>query len=419
MEPALAVNPTDPANVIVTYHQMWVSHDVKDVIVPSPSEVVAPIQSCFFAVSWDRGRSWTRRRTPTVDAPVHDPVMTDCSDQLVVFDLAGTVYLFSSAYNPAFAADEDRVIVSHDEGRTWSVPVVAAGSTFTAGRSPIGQPYLLAGDADRMWVSLDDQTHTLYLDGSEEWADTAGAGHNVVWVTSSTDGAQRWSTQRVVNGPVPVGTMQNNPVIAAARGDVAVAYYPATTPGAPPPCSCVELAVSTNTGRTFAHLRTPIPLPAGGAGLLAGPYTAADPTHRGRFAVMVPDEFGTRYGVWVTGDAGGQWEHPVAVGEAVTGSRSHEWLAFSPAGVLTAMWRTYYPDGSYDVWAAVSPDGGASFDRPVRMTTMRSPSPRDTYVAGDDTGTIAFGPHHLYVAWADWRSGDESDIYWAGLSLNH
>jgi hypothetical protein len=83
------------------------------------------------------------------------------------------------------------------------------------------------------------------------------------------------------------------------------------------------------------------------------------------------------------------------------------------------MWRTYYTDGSYDVWSSASHDGGSTFDPPVRMSTRTSPRPPPTYVAGDDTGTLAFGPQHIYVAWADWRTGNAATIWWAGLPLGH
>ncbi|MHB8467926.1 MAG: sialidase family protein [Acidimicrobiales bacterium] len=410
MEPAIAVNPTDPQNLIVTYHFSWGQHATREATVPTARQAVAPIMFCGYAVTWDGGRRWTHRLTPTVDAPAHDPVMTNCSDQLVLFDRHGTAYLTSSAYNPAFAADEDRMIVSHDKGATWSAPVTMAGTTFTAGQSPIGHPWLASFDVDRMWLALDDSTGRLYLDGSGWWIDTSAVAHNVVWMTSSGDGGQTWSPQTVVNGPVPTGTTQNNPSVAAAFGVAAVAYLPPSTPLSPPACTCVELALTTDGGRTITHRKTRF---TSGT----DPLIAADPTTPRTFAVLVTAPGQTALDVYVTHDLGATWSGPAVLGQPPANTRSHQWIAYSPSGLLGTEWRTYYGDGSYDAWAAVSTNGGASFAPSVRLSTTKSPGPPPPYVAGDDTGTLTMTATTLFGAWTDWRSGKEAEIYWAGLPL--
>jgi hypothetical protein len=68
------------------------------------------------------------------------------------------------------------------------------------------------------------------------------------------------------------------------------------------------------------------------------------------------------------------------------------------------MWRTTAADGSYSVWAAVSPTGGAAFARPVRLSSKDSPGPV-SQVAGDDASTVALGRTTLHAAWGDRREG--------------
>ena len=410
MEPAIAVNPMDPNNVIVTYNISWGQHLTHDPTVPTVRQAVAPIQYCGFAVTRDGGQTWTRRYTPTVDAPVRDPLMTDCSDQLVLFDHRGTAYLVSSAYSPAFAAGEDRMIVSHDEGATWSAPVTMAGTTFSAGRSPLGNPWLASFDVDRMWLAIDDTTGDLYLDGSGWWIDTSAVIHNVVWMVSSSDGGQTWSPQTIVNGPVPTGTMQNNPAVAAAFGEAAVAYNPPSTALAAATCTCVELALSTDGAHSFTHVKTPFRS-------RSDPMIAASPTTPHTFAVLITPPDSSDMAVYVTHDNGTSWSGPTVLPDPRNGAPSHQAIAYSPAGVLGVEWRSYYGDGSFDAWGAVSPDGGKAFAPPTRLDATTSPGPPPPYVAGDDTGTLAMTSTRFLGSWTDWGSASGAKILWAGFPL--
>jgi hypothetical protein len=80
------------------------------------------------------------------------------------------------------------------------------------------------------------------------------------------------------------------------------------------------------------------------------------------------------------------------------------WLAYGPTGVLGAMWRTTYSDGTYAAWAAVAPAGGTRFAPAVRLSSARSPGP--VYqLAGDDASGLALDSIYLYAAWGDRRGG--------------
>ena len=79
------------------------------------------------------------------------------------------------------------------------------------------------------------------------------------------------------------------------------------------------------------------------------------------------------------------------------------------------MWRTEYSDKSYDEWATTATNG--TFAAPTRVDSIKSPGAPPDYVAGDDTGTVTVVDNTVYVAWADWRSGTNADIWWGGFPI--
>jgi hypothetical protein len=154
-----------------------------------------------------------------------------------------------------------------------------------------------------------------------------------------------------------------------------------------------------------------VPAPAPGAALVSTeqstlfePYTAADPSRPGRYAVMVLDPSQAHLLVYVTTDSGGSWRGPATLGEQGGEKRYLPWIAYGPTGALGVVWRTAYADGSYAAWAAVAPRGGTRFARPVRLSSARSPGPV-SQLAGDDASDVALDARYLHAAWGDRRGG--------------
>ena len=145
-----------------------------------------------------------------------------------------------------------------------------------------------------------------------------------------------------------------------------------------------------------------------------GPQTAADPTHRGRFAVLTND--GTTLRVYRTTDGGRTWRGPTSVGVQGT-SPVKPWLAYSPTGQLGVGWRATRADGSYAFYVAASKDAGRTFYAQVQLSRTWSPAAPPYYVAGDDTSAITLTAHELYGAWGDWRGGHLEDVWWGGIHL--
>src|SRR5437764_10780967 len=130
-EPSIAVNPRNPRNMIVIYlanNDMFVPNLARGQDqAPSVRDAEQQIQGCDYAVTFDGGRSWTRRPLPANDFG-SDPVENNCSDSIVVFDRRGTAYVMASAYGSfGFVADSEyRLVSSRDGGRTWGRPAVVA-----------------------------------------------------------------------------------------------------------------------------------------------------------------------------------------------------------------------------------------------------------------------------------------------------
>jgi hypothetical protein len=139
---------------------------------------------------------------------------------------------------------------------------------------------------------------------------------------------------------------------------------------------------------------------------VGGGNTAADPTTRGRFAVLMSR--GATLEVWVTTDAGrtaANWTVTPVFTRASGDSFQHTWIAFSPTGALGVRWRSVHSDSSFDVDAVVSRDGGTTFGAPVRLTTA-GPAPAGFAGIGDDCAcNLHLTDTHLLTTWGDGRTG--------------
>jgi hypothetical protein len=412
-EPSIAINPNDANNIIVGYVQ---NHDAGMHAAtyrqsPSPSNLLATIQTCGYAVTHDGGRTWVRRPIPySTLSP--DPVLTNCSDEIVVFTRDGVAYLMMSTFSDAFpAVTEVRVIASRDGGATWSRPSTALRNTFGQnGSLTPGAPDMHLF-LDRPWLTIDDSTGRLYVSVAQYWVEPGGVAHNVLLVTTSANGGRTWSEPTQVDAPVPAGETETQyPPPTAAFGEFAMAYVAPAGAANNPTCRCVVFASSRDGGRTFTRRETPFNGdPTTGNGIST--QLVADPTGAGAFALMTVAH--GQVHVSRTVDDGRTWSKPVPLG--IGGTVPWEpWAAFSPSGTLGVVWRAQYPDTSYDTWATTSADGGRTFSMPTRLNSRRSPAPNwYLRVGGDDTTGLALSRGQLITAWGDWRGSHGEDVWWS------
>ncbi len=158
----------------------------------------------------------------------------------------------------------DAVLRSSNGGQSWSAPVRTMGSAdngpfpFAPGS---GSPVLTL---DRPWIAVDQSKNTVYA-----------AGHNIAdhegFVTASTNGDQSFGTIYAIDSPsYPSGGLFGGN-IAAAHGELAVAYTAASAPGAT--CPCVIFEPAPTRGDVHAQV-----VPTVNAAAQPLPFVAADPT---------------------------------------------------------------------------------------------------------------------------------------------
>jgi hypothetical protein len=163
---------------------------------------------------------------------------------------------------------------------------------------------------------------------------------------------------------------------------------------------------STDHGLTWVSNVMPVG-PGAGSGF-GGPITAADPTTRGRFAVLLPR--GSNLEVWITTDAGrtaANWTRTQVFTPETGDSFVHTWIAFSQNGALGVRWRSQNSNGSFDIDAVVSPNGGTTWNAPVRLTAAIGPAPGGFAGIGDDCAcNLHLTDTRLLTTWGDGRTGN-------------
>jgi Neuraminidase (sialidase) len=202
VEPALAVNPSNPSNLLVFWQQdYWDDYTASGLVT---------------AYSFDGGRTFARSL----------PHFTRCSggtaatggnyeratDPWVSFGPDGIAYAISLSFNQS---DADQAILasrSLDGGRTWSEPAVLARDT----EDTVG--------LDKESITADPHDpHLVYA----VWNRSVSAGENEekidrgpTWMARSTNGGQSWEPARIIYDPGPGSETIANQVAVLPGGEL-------------------------------------------------------------------------------------------------------------------------------------------------------------------------------------------------------
>jgi hypothetical protein len=414
-EPQVAVNPHDTRNLVIGENDSGVSVSRdrgatwKQVALPNPGDNVLAVgpggRFSYSALdgdvrsSRDGGTTWESvgNWVGTVAAQAHDAAPTG----------AGA----APGREAGCSAPEPEGPVSADPGEGPGPQIIGC---------------------DRPWLAADARTGRLYVsftvhddsgggEGAPAWELSSLACKTTIltnpafdcgrqYVSASGDWGRTWSHfQPFDSSAYPAGAtggFSAGPV--ASHGKLATAYLAASVPSGRP-CPCTVFETSADDGTTWSRHVVPAAVP--GAALVSTeqstlfePYTAADPSRAGRYAVMVFDPSQTHLLVFVTADSGVHWRGPARLAEPGGVKRYLPWIAFGPTGALGVIWRTTYPDDTYAAWAAVAPRGGTRFARPVRLSSAPSPGPV-SQLAGDDASDLALDSTYLHGVWGDRRGG--------------
>jgi hypothetical protein len=315
---------------------------------------------------------------------------------------------------------------SADGGSTWSKPVFATGDRQLPQLLLLGRN---TGHSDRLFLSVDATTNTLYASATD-------FPRLVRWVVASHNGGATFSAPRAIDSnryPQLQGEEAGDYTPAAAHGVLAFTYAASAAPGRTD-CPCGIFETSRDDGKTWRRRRTPF---------LAN-WLAADPRHRGRFAIMsgqgitaTPASPGS-IAISTTADAGRTWSKPILLGDG-THPQIQPWIAYSPKGVLGVGYKTLYSglqlqpqffanaltgnlSATYDFWTAVSVDNGATFSQPLRVSNTVSPP--GNAAGNDDFSSVALDDKYLYAAWGDKRTSPTNPapgpvgVYFARVPLS-
>jgi hypothetical protein len=432
-ESQLAVNPKNPRNIVFA----TVGVGFTNACQKSPACQTVPVDfgvgfsfpqpkgmftdpnfnRVYAFTSFDGGKTWKRYGIPL--SPQGHPDLTGTGDPYVTATPDGSFYFSFDDNNwgtPEKPLPNAGVAVSKstDGGRTWSVPVL--------GGTPVDGPR----------VTADANTGTVYVSSSGTLGPNSTGDKSTPkgtvqsrWVASSTNGVQ-W------NKPQPMGGFGAN--MSAAHGLLATAFKTAgqrsmfDSPNnelcgsAPKPCTIFQ--TSADAGATWS--RHVMQVPSTHAGFV---LVAADPSKQGHFAVGLSMNGDGEYHVYQTRDAGETWTGPAILTEDASKPRFHGNMAFSRQGVLGIMWRSRQlppgqkpapqtmpgmgPSVPYNVWAAISRDGGGAFSAPLKVSAADSPAPQAGAFAGsgDDFSALAVEGNYVYVGWADWRVAERDNFF--------
>ena len=422
-EPTLAVDPTNPNNVLVGAKD-WRT---------GPKQV-------WYYRSSDGGRTW-------VDGHINDfpTELPNQSDPVLAFDASGTAYFSILGYNQNdFTIGGLFVSKSTDKGVTWQKPVLVSSNSNTIFN-------------DKEWITTDQSnnpatkgyvytTWTLFttLSANQERGDIA--------VSRSTDGGKTFSPRVIANLPEQSSNQGSFPAIGP-NGEVYVLYYsgaeatqeeedkgeghgqdaasfqamtaPAQTSGQ----KALYVARSTDGGQTFPQVKKaanvafpPSPLPGSKFRMFVLPTLAVDP-HSGTVYATWNDYASGDTDVMLvkSTDGGKSWSEPLRVNDDPTSPRHDQFFPTAKVGndgALSVLWLDRRDDPNnlkYAPYYARSTDGGSTFSRNAPVSrTLSDPSVGFEGVIIGDYISIDLSPDGgtAYAVWTDTRNGTQ-DIFFS------
>jgi hypothetical protein len=346
---------------------------------------------------------------------------------MVGYDSKGTAYI-AGDYEDNGEFDSLIGVETSADGVTWNTPTVAMGdgssaigwaalavdqaktspyanSVYVAGVNHKGNQLLVSHSRDEgsIWTqelaatdgnSVDyDANLTVGKDGTVylAWMHCPPAGARIycannienVAFSQSSDGGVTWSKPRIITKVLEV----------------------------PSACGCWNFGAIPNT--TIAAPNAP----ALGVDNSSGPYS-------GRLHATMFGWTGTYMRVQVihSTDGGNTWSQPVPVAPpSDTHDQFFPWLSVSPTGLVGVSWLDRRNDPAnfhYQAYAAISSDGGETFQPNVKLTSAFSdPEGNARMGLGSYAGNTWDGPNYFVAAWMDTSYGDGSQDAVGGIRL--
>jgi hypothetical protein len=400
-EPFLAVNPTNPQNMVIAWMGLTLTPTVR-----------ISIKS---KVSFDGGATWGSYYTQP-----HLSNNTTSADVSMCFRNDGRLYI---SYIDSRQSPDSGVIYvanSTDGGVSWSTPTEAWNLLEDTAEIPLDRPWMVCDN------SATSNYGMLYMTTKPVPWEPAP---NRPYFKSSTDGGLTWSSPRFVDTTnYLVGSLIEAPMAAVtttADGAVCAAYpsflfSQATVPK-------IYLAKSYDRGNHFDYSTVlSNPVSAGDTNLKLGYCFVADESDATRMAIAYTGGQNGDADIFVvsTNDGGESWSLPVRVNDDALSNGKHQdmaWASYSSAGRLMVTWRdrrngtgTGFQQPS-DTYASLSLDNGASFTRNFRLSTVTTPFDSVLFQDGNDFMCCQLVGDSICTAWGDVRTG-KLNIFFAKAS---
>lgn len=451
-EPQIAANPKNPKNLVYAALTMGLTYAcqhakrpecqaVDTAFAPQPKGLIdnkPGFSHVSVFMSFDLGKTWKKSGDVPAFPPGHS-ALVERGDPLLTVGPDGTFYLgwddirFGNLDGTIIAAGGIAVSKSTNGGRSWSKPVLTG--------TPVDRPIFAVDDSTGMIYEASTGQLGSPSKGDPKLPPIPITAPGDRWLVASRDGVH-WTEPQAFGG---VGAFPPGTFGAAAGGMFATAFKTSNADLCAGPPQCTVFQTTTDAGATWSRHVVSLPSDASGA-----PLVAADPQAPGRFTIAILTGGQAQFAVYQTQDAGNTWSGPTTITDDPTKTHFHPWMAYSPTGVLGLMWQTNVssapapaggglpaalaesvlealpeplregveaqaagPPSPYNVWAATSRDGGATFSEPLKISKADSPAPQPflPYGIGDDFSFIALSGTHAFVGWADYRPGDRQGFF--------
>jgi hypothetical protein len=400
--PDVAVDPTDATHIVAIWRE-----------IAMPDRKNRPF-ACHLAESRNGGATFAKR--PLTWGILDDGI---CNAPYVDFGAKGELYIGATLVEmgpvnpPSGWHAFGRAVIrkSPDGGKTWlpTVSVIDSGSFAKGAFAP--NPDIPDIAKQTPWDGargiVNRSNGDVYVAGGYP-APPDGAAHSQRFYAVSHDGAAHFSPIYAL-GSTEYPQRWDSRIIAAP-GAMALAYIAGAAPGEKE-CLCVVFA----TGNGADLKRTLVTKVGHMDTLVHYPPLAADPAHKGGFAIALVSDDRTKLRLLQSSDNGAHWNETAPVAAMADVTRvSRPAIAYASSGALVLLWRGQHADGSYDVYATGAADG-LHFAAPVRITTQSSRSPEalksDYAVRGDFINVMKSGPDAVHAVWTDWRTGTARITY--------
>jgi hypothetical protein len=421
VEPFVAVNPTNPNNIIGAFQQdRWNDGGAKGLAA---------------ARSMDGGASWTRNFARFSECSGGDSDYERATDPWVSFDAAGRAYQISlSIDSAALGVSAVLASTSTDGGATWSSP-----ETIIRDDNPVNfnDKESITGD----WTRA-DHAYATWIRGAHPGENVSLTGLNRSFAyrgqpmfSRTTDGGQTWSTPAAMTNQNIYA--QGNQIVVLPDGtlvNVFAALFKGS--GVQPNENQVFMAVirSRDGGE---HWSAPVKIANLGTALLTDPDTpnptSLDETVRaGDYLpdIAVDHTTGAIYVVWADGlgdasndvvissstDGGRHWTAPRAVDQTPGPHAFNGTVEVTSDGTVAVLYydfRNNTPAAGLptDVWLAHSHDGGASWSEQhvTGPFDMKAAPVARGYFLGDYQGLAAIDED--LIAFFSTTQGDAANVY--------